>query len=164
MCSLRTTCRKPTDQPQHCIRSRHVRLACSLKRFVTTFEIKIIIILTDSKSLLSINNCEGPPQLDCQVTEIKILSRTPDQNVTGLQSEDLPTTQYATHYCTHTTLPGPHSQPCNNHGWAAVYNGNCSLKYQCSFMLWHPHANATGREVDYDLCHIPSHPASVWLP
>lgn len=30
-------------------------IACSLKRFVTTFEIKIIIIMTDTKSSLSIN-------------------------------------------------------------------------------------------------------------
>lgn len=30
-------------------------IACSLKRFVTTSEIKIIIIMTDTKSSLSIN-------------------------------------------------------------------------------------------------------------
>lgn len=30
-------------------------MSCSLKWFVTTFEIKIIIIMTDTKSSLSIN-------------------------------------------------------------------------------------------------------------
>lgn len=58
-------------------------IACSLKRFVTTFEIKIIIIMTDTKSSLSINGWAGTSLLGCQDTQkSRSYQRHPTENVT----------------------------------------------------------------------------------
>lgn len=58
-------------------------IACSLKRFVTTFEIKIIIIMTDTKSSLSINGWVGTSLLGCQDTQkSRSYQRHPTENVT----------------------------------------------------------------------------------
>lgn len=59
-------------------------IACSLKRFVTTFEIKIIIIMTDTKSSLSINGWVGTSLLGCQDTQkSRSYQRHPPKNVTA---------------------------------------------------------------------------------
>lgn len=100
-------------------------IACSLKRFVTTFEIKIIIIMTDTKSSLSINGWAGTSLLGCQDT----------QKSRSYQRHRPKTSRHkSTKRHTHSTILPllsatffRHFKLIYNHGWAEAYKGHALL-------------------------------------
>lgn len=100
-------------------------IACSLKRFVTTFEIKIIIIMTDTKSSLSINGWVGTSLLGCQDTQkSRSYQRHPTENVTTQINQKT----YLQYYTSSTQCNFfRHFKLIYNHGWAEAYKGHALL-------------------------------------